>query len=294
MALDRHRLLKVKLQEDGSFIAQCPACAAEGGDSGGVHLIVYGDGAYACVAHPGDREHARAVFALAGEKTSGKGLAAPAAVAFCKRFTREEKLRREFRAKLLASLRSEWAPAEIRAESPGRIPEDPAEQARAVLRLFPEGDVLWIGDHKDSGNPRHRHHFRTAAEWIRGRLCPAGPRICPSSFRPGVFRRTQGNVLKRRFLVIESDSLGYGEQGALFAWLRSQLRLRAVIDTRGRSLHGWFESPGPGLLREIRLALGSVAGLVDPALFNPAQPCRLPGWPRADSGLVPDLIFLDP
>lgn len=52
------------------IIAQCPACAEIGADRRGRnHLIIWPDGRFACVAHPGDREHRRRIWALARDHT---------------------------------------------------------------------------------------------------------------------------------------------------------------------------------------------------------------------------------
>jgi hypothetical protein len=62
-------------------IAQCPACAEEGFDlTNKNHLIVYGDGGFACVLFPLDgsdaierTEHRRRVWELAGQtKAAGQ------------------------------------------------------------------------------------------------------------------------------------------------------------------------------------------------------------------------------
>lgn len=51
------------------IVAQCPACADTGGDQHGKnHLVVWSDGRFACVAHPGDREHRRRIWELAGDR----------------------------------------------------------------------------------------------------------------------------------------------------------------------------------------------------------------------------------
>lgn len=43
------------------LIGRCPACAEEGGDRHAEHLVIYPDGRFGCVAHPGaaGREHRR-------------------------------------------------------------------------------------------------------------------------------------------------------------------------------------------------------------------------------------------
>lgn len=48
-------------------VAQCPACAEAGGDSHGVHLVVYPDGRFGCTANPKDKAHRRRIAELAGD-----------------------------------------------------------------------------------------------------------------------------------------------------------------------------------------------------------------------------------
>lgn len=65
MALDSSKLEKVSRRND-RIIARCPACAEAGGDTKGEHLIVYPDGRFGCALYPGDNEHRRRIWQLAG------------------------------------------------------------------------------------------------------------------------------------------------------------------------------------------------------------------------------------
>jgi hypothetical protein len=58
-------------------------------------------------------------------------------------------------------------------------------------------------------------------------------------------------------MVVESDTLARNEVGAIFAYLRRRLHydLHCIIDTAGKSLHGWFEAP-PNKVFENRLKAG--------------------------------------
>ena len=52
---------------------RCPACASNGGDEGGQHLIVFNErGTFACAAYPGDRKHRKEIWDEVGIKTNGK------------------------------------------------------------------------------------------------------------------------------------------------------------------------------------------------------------------------------
>lgn len=54
-------------QKHGKLTTRCPACALEGHDKSGNHLVVYPDGRYGCVAHLGDTSHRQEIFRLVGE-----------------------------------------------------------------------------------------------------------------------------------------------------------------------------------------------------------------------------------
>lgn len=75
MKLDLNKLTNRRQRmKDGEqvLIARCPACAEGGHDRTGEHLIVFQNGRFACVLHPGDgadaQQHRRSIWRLAGHK----------------------------------------------------------------------------------------------------------------------------------------------------------------------------------------------------------------------------------
>ncbi len=205
-------------------------------------------------------------------------------------------VRRSERSLSLIVAKHKVALTDVLESSPVRLLDDPKEGWRLLLRLFPKDGVVWIGDKFDScdddaDEERKAHcrkHFRSVGEWLTEKCAP-GQFTCPSLFRPGVHSRCNANVVSRPFLVVESDSLGKEEMMAVFNWMRQFLRLRAVVDTAGKSLHGWFEFPSAAVLAELRVILEALH--CDPALFRQAQPCRLPGAMRGEK--VQSLLWLD-
>ncbi|HWD19343.1 MAG TPA: hypothetical protein VHB20_08680 [Verrucomicrobiae bacterium] len=193
----------------------------------------------------------------------------------------------------LAQILSEFAsdPAELFEQSPIRLTESAKKDWRLLLQLFAPDDVIWIGAVTDSG-PGREGNFRPVSDWMQVATAPA-LFTCPSTFKPGSFSRSKDNVLARPFLVVESDTLPKEQICAVFSWLRQFLKMRAVVDTAGKSLHGWFEFPhGRGMERELKEILPQLG--CDPALFKPTQPCRLPGAPRpGKGGRLQSLYFLD-
>lgn len=196
-----------------------------------------------------------------------------------------------------------WTQAEMFEASPISF-DDPLSEARAVVSLFPPTDIVWCGAFADSIAPedissahpqriaRVRACFRSAADWLQDSRQP-GPRICPNSMTPGSLSRSDATVQRRLFLVIEHDTLGIEEQGAILRWLNEavRLRLRCVIHTGGKSLHGWFECPAPAALKELETVLSGMG--FDPASFRPHQPYRLPGWQHDKTGRLSSIWFYD-
>lgn len=185
-------------------------------------------------------------------------------------------LAERFKPELLDVFR--WPVAEMARDSPLQVSErDADDQFRTWLRLWPAHCTVWIGDVFSSGKPEHRAHFRPLADWYQ--IGPVlGNFTCASSFKPGSYSRTNENLNGHRFLVVESDTLTKDDVGAVFAYLRRRLhyRLHCIIDTAGKSLHGWFDAPGTKVLED-RLKAGLTAFGCDPKVFTYSQPVRVPG-----------------
>lgn len=177
---------------------------------------------------------------------------------------------------------------------------DTRDDWRLLLKLFAHDDFVWIG--RTTGDSASAEHgiewqqfcatrFRPAADWLKESSCP-GMFTCPATFKSGSHSRCNDNVVQRKFLVVESDTLDRNQVCAVFHWLEQFTRLRAIVDTAGKSLHGWFEVPPESVMDELRIIL-PVFGC-DPALFKVAQPCRLPGAARPDKdNRIQSLLYLN-
>jgi hypothetical protein len=86
MSLALTKLENARRLANGRIRARCPACAANGHDNAGEHLIIEVDGRFGCAVHPRDREHRKQIWALAGDRT-----AKPVLVRTLGRFGREAK-----------------------------------------------------------------------------------------------------------------------------------------------------------------------------------------------------------
>ena len=185
----------------------------------------------------------------------------------------------------------EWPYAQIIGQSPVTVTGNEPEHWKLLLQKFQPDDVVWIGDKFDSGRTEHTTHFKTASEWMTCTAPPA-PFICPVAFKSTSYARSNDNVVVRRFLVVESDTLNRDEVGAVFRWLREgcELNLVAIVDTGGKSLHAWFEFE-EDLLDDLKRVLPACQ--CDPKLFTASQPVRLPGVLRDGvAGKYQKLVYL--
>jgi hypothetical protein len=139
---------------------------------------------------------------------------------------------------------------------------------------------VWVGAVKDSGS--HPKNFQLVEDWMK-LTQPVGQFTTGAVFKSGTISRANDNVDVRRYLVVESDVLTKPEMGAVFQLLRDlfRMKLHAIVDTAGKSLHGWFESPvkheWENQLKAFLVPLGC-----DPATFKPSQPVRMAGAKRED------------
>jgi hypothetical protein len=204
---------------------------------------------------------------------------------------RKERRARSSRTVLLRDYA--WPVDKVIAASAVPLTNIPLEQhSKLLMKLFQPEDVVWIGNKTDSGSQVKAVHFKTAAEWLASNTPPLGELTCPASFKEGTFSRSNDQVAAKRFLVVESDVLSKDDTCAIFRWLDKavELPLRAIVDTGGKSVHGWFVYPPTKHLDELKIVL-PVLGC-DAGMFTLSQPVRLPGVIRQDTGRPQQLIYL--
>jgi hypothetical protein len=180
-----------------------------------------------------------------------------------------------------------WTPAEAFEESPTPLGDNVHQDWQLHLNLFTKAKgQVWIGSEYDSGKSHHARNFKTPKEWLN-QARPLGCFTCPSTFKPGAISRSNKQVASQPFLVLESDTQSHGETCSLFKWMRKILKLRAIVNTGNKSLHGWFEGPTPEQRTELKSILPEWG--FDRAMFTPSQPCRLAGVTRPNS--TPDPLL---
>lgn len=298
MAIDLTKLENLSDRAD-HYLARCPACGECGGDSAGNHLYIFkANLAYRCVAHKDDSEHSRKVYALVGEGDGHK----LSAKEFLDNLERKGSRQQEGRLiekyqKEWPRIRSEWAwPVnEIKLDSPSVMSLPPPETHwRRHLSLFDPDDLLWIGERYDSGDCVQPYSFTTQTNLVRWPDLPVQvPLTTTAIFKTGATSRCDDQVLSKKYLVVESDTLSKDDTGAVFNFLREnlQLHLRMVVDTGGSSIHGHFSYPSPDMLADLKVRLKAWG--CDPAMFGLSQPCRLAGVYREETGQWQKIIYFD-
>ena len=172
------------------------------------------------------------------------------------------------------------------------------------LTFEPQG-VIWMGDVKDSGEPRHSKHFKPSKEWWSD--ASKFPRVSFSYYQQDSYSRSLENVSESPYILIESDDIIGKEPEtqedkeqnkrlsmALFHFMQERLgmKCKAIIDTGNKSLHAWFFTPPHDEL----LSLQSIAeslGIDKQALANSNAPLRMPNFPHEKTGRNSELLFLN-
>lgn len=110
--------------------------------------------------------------------------------------------------------------------------------------MGPTHHDIWIGELWETGSSEYKDRFRPCKEWLKCTSCP-GPHISLGFFKTGSTSRNKESIVWQRFIVAESDSLSKGQFGNIINYVQHHLKLRAIVDTGGKSLHAWFDEPRP-------------------------------------------------
>lgn len=201
--------------------------------------------------------------------------------------------------------------ADIHERSPIRIDWEAEEDSFRILdALYEPDDVLFIGMREC--RPALGRNIRMAAEWVsafrQGRPGDHQPHIIPNPLtgKPGPTADGTGETLRGdacvarfRFAVVEFDSLPREDQLAF--WWAVRLPVVVLVDSGGKSVHGWVRVQGIGcatdwarvverhLFKDLLEPLG-----VDPACKNESRLSRLPGHFRKEKNAWQQVLYLAP
>jgi len=156
--------------------------------------------------------------------------------------------------------------------------------ASVLPALFQPGELVCAGKDKGRAVVRpleaslgdiHLHQF-IVLNPMRG--------LQAVNFRGRSSVRCQNNVGKRRYLVAESDdlSLSKADQAQILTWLTRFAPLVMVVDSGGKSLHGWFRVDHLRPRNQGRFfAIACLAG-ADESRWDSSGWLRMPGGTRIE------------
>lgn len=174
--------------------------------------------------------------------------------------------------------------------SPTALSDRTGDDRFSFLRLWHPRDLIWTGEPDESGI----RNFAAVDTLLKQKRLRSH-HVSTAAFKPRTDRRTNANVLTRRFLVIESDVLSLPQQTALLWGLRAEWPLAAVVYSGGKSLHGWFRWQEAWNTKEALMELKARLKTYhcDTACLTPSQPYRLPGVMRPETLKFQSLIYLN-
>ena len=106
-----------------------------------------------------------------------------------------------------------------------------------------QAGLIWVGWPWDTSGPQHVVNFKTRNDWLAG-AAPARPQVSTCTFKAaGESKREY--VETHDFFIVESDAIDREKFGNVVRWIQRYAKLRAVVDTGGKSRHGWFDRPAP-------------------------------------------------
>jgi hypothetical protein len=236
------------------LVGRCPACAEEGRDKQGKHLVVFPGGRFGCsrfeasaIEGPERTEHLRKIWKLAGGNWNGVKLDKPQAM---------DPAEKERRLKMRAMVLEAWKATKEKfamdkadwLATSADLPGSPQGDFEFACSIWTPGQLAWFGTRYDcsAAFPRHLFEFPKHLERAWEMVEVEGlDHACGIGFKAGSTSRHKNNHAGVRFLVVEHDEDGIEGQIALVRYLESLgFRLILCVSTGNRGFHAWFDADG--------------------------------------------------
>jgi hypothetical protein len=161
--------------------------------------------------------------------------------------------------------------------------------------LFPGNPWVCVGRNQYTGRTERRDALRGMEDQFQF--------IVPSPMRAKTGLTQEGKVSQhcldgtgpRHFLVIESDQedMTRDQKASMLLHLATTAPLVMVVDSGGKSLHGWFHCQGQAEDRLMRFFDRALTLGGDNSTRSPYQFVRMPGATR-DNGNKQEVLFFNP
>lgn len=191
-----------------------------------------------------------------------------------------------------------------RTDLPGLFDTDSVagvDSRTALAGLFLSEELVCVGEDV------RKAVIRSASDWSALDALTTLTYICPNPMREHFIKRSDGavqircqaNVAKRRWLVVECDSqeLKHSDQSRILSALSLLLPLKMVVDSGGKSLHGWFHVEGREWKEIVAFFYRACLLGADRTKFDESGWVRLPGGTRRkdpNQAIPQRILFWDP
>lgn len=182
--------------------------------------------------------------------------------------------------------------AELMAFSPSSLDENETLTEKILPLLYPGDPLLCVGSKFEFFTDHISKFLKTASKF---------PFIVPSPMLSKYGRTKSGKLSQhtleatgpRRFLVIEGDGTSKEQQAAVLLRLAAFAPLTLVVDSGGKSLHGWFFVAGKTDKQLTPFFSRACILGADDRLWTRSQFARMPGGLR-DNGKRQKILFFNP
>jgi len=175
--------------------------------------------------------------------------------------------------------------------SPIRL-EDEQHTAEILEMLFPNDPWLCVGS-KYKFLTLHLSEFKAFGDTIE-QIVPS-PMLAKYGYTKNgkMSQHTLEATGSRRFLVIEGDGTSKDQQAAVLLSLAERAPLTLVVDSGGKSLHGWFFVAGKTDEQLVPFFRRACTLGADRGLWTRSQFVRMPGGLR-ENGNRQHILFFNP
>ena len=178
------------------------------------------------------------------------------------------------------------------AFSPSSLDENDALAEKILPLLYPGDPLLCVGSKFEFFTDHISKFLKTASKF---------PLIVPSPMLSKYGRTKDGKLSQhtleatgpRRFFVIEGDGTSKDQQAAVLLQLAGRAPLTIVVDSGGKSLHGWFFVDGMTDDQLVPFFCRACTLGADSKLWTRSQFVRMPGGLR-ENGNRQHILFFNP
>lgn len=182
--------------------------------------------------------------------------------------------------------------AELMTFSPSSLDENEALTEKILPLLYPGDSLLCVGSKFEFFTDHLLKFLKKAGQF---------PLIVPSPMLSKYGRTKDGKLSQhtleatgpRRFLVIEGDGTSKDQQAAVLLHLAGRAPLTIVVDSGGKSLHGWFFVDGMNDDQLVPFFCRACTLGADSKLWTRSQFVRMPGGLR-ENGNRQQILFFNP